>query len=126
MLCPSDRCQGHLWGQPFASSLGPPSSFDLLILADLVFNHSEHRKLVKTIQVALKNNPDSKALVFFTPHRPWLLGKDLAFFTLAEQAGFKVVKLMEKLMDRPMYDEDRGDETLRRTVFGYEIKWKQS
>ena len=116
-----ERYQGHLWGQPFASDLGPPCSYDLLILADLVFNHSEHHKLLKTIQVALKSTPDSKALVFFTPHRPWLLEKDLAFFALAEQAGFRVIKLLERLMDRPMYDEDRGDETLRRTVFCYEI-----
>ena len=98
-------------------------SFDLLILADLVFNHSEQKKLVATVQGSLKKTPESRALVFFTPHRPWLLEKDLEFFKVAEHAGFRAQKFMERLMDRPMYDEDRGDEVLRRTVFGYTLEW---
>ena len=58
--------------------------------------------------MALKKSADAKALVFFTPYRPWLLEKDLAFFDLARGAGFKVEKLLEKVMERVMFDEDPG------------------
>ena len=113
-----------MWGQPLVLDTGVPPSFDLLILADLVFNHSEHEKLISTIKATMKRVPESRALVFFTPHRPWLLEKDLDFYRLAEQSGLQVDKFMEKLMNRPMYEHDRGDETLRRTVYGYEISWR--
>ena len=110
----------------------------MLILADLLFNHSEHAKLVKTIQLTLKKAPSSRAYVFFTPYRPWLLEKDLAFFDLAREAGFTVTKTFEKVMDKVMFEEDPGvsysrfelnstdttqDELLRRTVYGYELSW---
>lgn len=111
----------------------------MLILADLLFNHSEHAKLIKTVQLTLKKASASRAYVFFTPYRPWLLEKDLAFFDLAREAGFTVTKTFEKTMDKVMFEEDPGvsvrwsnlnldtndikDEQLRRTVFGYELSW---
>ena len=99
------------------------SKFDLLILADILFNHSEHGKLVDTLQMSLRKCSDSVALVFFTPYRPWLLDKDLHFFTLARAQGFLVNKILEHTMERLMFEEDPGDEQLRKTVFGYEVKW---
>ncbi|KAH0382423.1 hypothetical protein KCU89_g17508, partial [Aureobasidium melanogenum] len=99
----------------------PDEAFDVLILADLLFNHSEHQKLVQTVTKSLKK--DGTALVFFTPYRPWLLEKDLAFFDLAKESGLKVDKVLEKVMDKVMFEEDPGDELLRRTVFGYELRW---
>ena len=84
------------------------SSFDVLILADLLFNHSEHEKLVKTVQLTLKKSPASRAYVFFTPYRPWLYEKDLAFFDLARDSGFMVSKTFEKVMDKVMFEEDPG------------------
>ena len=113
--------QGYLWGAALSSALSP--GFDLLILADLLFNHSEHTKLVKSISQTLRRTATAKALVFFTPYRPWLLKQDLAFFDLARQEGFVVEMKLEKLMDKVMFVEDRGDETLRRTVYGYELRW---
>lgn len=102
------------------------AKFDLLILADLLFNHSEHAKLVQTVVDTLcKTSPVAMALVFFTPYRPWLLEKDLAFFGLARQAGFDVEKILETKMEKVMFEEDRGDEELRRTVFGYKMTWKK-
>jgi EEF1A N-terminal glycine/lysine methyltransferase len=80
----------------------------VLILADLLFNHSEHAKLIKTVQMTLKKSADAKAYVFFTPYRPWLLEKDLAFFDLAREAGFVVEKTFEKVMDKVMFEEDPG------------------
>jgi EEF1A N-terminal glycine/lysine methyltransferase len=88
--------------------LGSTDGFDVLILADLLFNHSEHSKLVKTVQLTLKKSPQSKAYVFFTPYRPWLLEKDLAFFDLARSAGLIVNKILEKSMAKVMFEEDPG------------------
>lgn len=115
--------QGYLWGAELTASMS--TNFELLILGDLLFNHSEHDKLVKSMQLTLRKGPDSRALVFFTPYRPWLLEKDLAFFDLAKEGGFDVEKVLEKVLPEVMFKEDRGDEMLRRTVFGYELRWKQ-
>lgn len=80
---------GYLWGasvEPLtAALLHPKAGFDLLILADILFNHSEHEKLVTTVQAALRKHSQSVALVFFTPYRPWLLDKDLHFLIWLER-----------------------------------------
>jgi len=121
--------EGFLWGASpdrLIEQLGDEAAgFDVVILADLLFNHSEHGKLVSSVQQTLKPLPDSRALVFFTPYRPWLLEKDLAFFDLAKASGFVVTKLLEEVMEKVMFEEDPGDELLRRTVFGYELRWKE-
>lgn len=145
-LLPEPRsivAQGYLWGAPIQDVIqhlpNMGDAFDVLILADLLFNHSEHAKLVKTVQLTLKKSLDAKAYVFFTPYRPWLLQKDLAFFDLAREAGFAVEKTFEKVMEKVMFEEDPGvslpragnehdtdvaqDELLRRTVYGYELTW---
>jgi EEF1A N-terminal glycine/lysine methyltransferase len=61
--------------------------------------------------------------VFFTPYRPWLYEKDMMFFDIAKEQGFTIKKVLEKVMDKVMFEEDRGDELMRRTVFGYELTW---
>jgi nicotinamide N-methyltransferase len=100
-LPPSIVAEGYLWGAPIADIVRHlpenEEGFDVLILADLLFNHSEHAKLIRT-----------KAYVFFTPYRPWLLEKDLAFFDLAREAGFVVEKTFEKVMEKVMFEEDPG------------------
>ncbi|KAF1343709.1 putative methyltransferase-domain-containing protein [Delphinella strobiligena] len=122
------QAKGYLWGAdvtPLLATLpGNEKGFDVLILADLLFNHSEHGKLLESIQKTLKREVRARALVFFTPYRPWLLERDLAFFDMAAEGGFEVEKIFERVMDRVMFEEDRGDELLRRTVFGYELRWK--
>jgi nicotinamide N-methyltransferase len=85
--------------------------FHTLILADLLFNHSEHEKLIKSIQETLRRSPESVAMVFFTPYRPWLLEKDMDFFRLARESGFKVEKVLEKVMDKVLFEKDRGVST---------------
>ncbi|TVY45257.1 Protein N-terminal and lysine N-methyltransferase [Lachnellula occidentalis] len=114
--------EGYCWGAdpaPLLSHL-PPSAggFDILILADLLFNHSEHGKLVSTIKSTLSKKEGSKALVFFTPYRPWLYEKDMAFFDVVREAGFTVEKVLKEKMEKVMFEGDPGDEELRRTVFG--------
>jgi len=36
---------------------------------------------------------------------------------------FTVGKILETKMEKVMFEEDRGDEGLRRTVFGFEMRW---
>lgn len=103
--------EGYLWGAPVeevTKHLLNAKHFDVLILADLLFNHSEHGKLIKTVQMTLKKSPDARAYVFFTPYRPWLYEKDLAFFELAKESGFTVTKTFEKVMEKVMFEEDPG------------------
>lgn len=119
--------EGFIWGnsiEPLTRHLdGDDRNFDLLILADILFNHTEHAKLISTVSTTLKKNSHARALVFFTPYRPWLYEKDMHFFELARSAGFVVTKLLEHKMEKLMFDNDPGDEQLRRTVFGYDLKW---
>ncbi|PSR76836.1 hypothetical protein BD289DRAFT_378443 [Coniella lustricola] len=140
--------KGFIWGadpRPLLAELQhlPPSSsssspvkdgeaaeaeqeprFDVLILADLLFRHSEHGKLLDTIRDTLKKTSASaKAFVFFTSYRPWLQHKDLAFFDLARQRGFVVEKVLERVMERPMFEDDPGDEEIRKTCTGWVVRW---
>lgn len=120
--------EGYIWGSSPTKLLAhlpsPNHGFDLLLLADLLFNHSCHDALVSTILHTLARTSDARALVFFTPYRPWLLEKDMAFFNVCRDQGLVVGKVMEEVMEKVMFEEDEGDELLRRTVFGYEVKWK--
>ena len=132
--CPDEAgtsivAEGFLWGDRVDGLQrhlsGSDTGFDLLILADILFNHSEHEKLVKTVCALLKRTADARALVFFTPYRPWLFERDMDFFRLAVGGGLIVEKAHESQVERVMFENDRGDEGLRRTVFGYECRWPQ-
>lgn len=119
--------EGYLWGassQKLRAHLQDPlKGFDVMLLADLLFNHHCHDDLALTIVQNLAHTTDARALVFFTPYRPWLLHKDMDFFVNCEKRGLLVQKVVEKVMDDVMFKDDRGDELLRRTVFGYELMW---
>ncbi|KAJ5593986.1 uncharacterized protein N7459_000194 [Penicillium hispanicum] len=124
--------EGYKWGntvEPLLAHIPPAddgkaSMFDVLIMADVVYAHREHGNLVKTMQQTLKKDPAAVALVIFTPYEPWLLPQTERFFPLAEEGGFTVTKIFEKLMDQVLFENDPGDERLRKTVFGYELRWK--
>lgn len=120
--------EGYLWGASTKSVLAhlpsPHQGFDIVLLADLLFNHSCHDALASTIVHTLARTPDARALVFFTPYRPWLLEKDMAFFDLCRGKGLEVDQVAEEVMEKVMFENDRGDEVLRKTVFGYEMRWK--
>ena len=120
--------EGYLWGSSTEKILehlpSPNHGFDVLLLADLLFNHSCHDALVSTIIKTLARTPEARALVFFTPYRPWLLERDMAFFDVCRDKGLEVGKVVEEVMDKVMFEKDKGDELLRRTVFGYEVSWK--
>ncbi|CAG8772571.1 375_t:CDS:1, partial [Dentiscutata heterogama] len=122
---------GYLWGSHTGPLLDVISSqqnsqstnkrpyYDLIILSDLIFNHSQHSALLKTCEECLIEN--GQVLVFFTHHRPWLAYKDMEFFEKAEADGlFKVEKILETLM-KPMFEKDRGSDIVRATVHGYRM-----
>lgn len=141
--------EGYKWGNPVEPLLahlapaieGTAARFDVLIMADVIYSHREHGNLVKTMQQTLKKDAKSVALVIFTPYEPWLLPQTERFFPLAEAGGFTVTKIFEKLMGELLFENDPGvsvnfsephdyaytdsskDEKLRRTVFGYELRW---
>lgn len=127
-LLPQVVAEGYRWGASATKVLAqlpsPGQGFDILLLADLLFNHTCHDALVSTVVGTLARTSDARALVFFTPYRPWLLEKDMAFFDTCRNQGLEVEKVVDEVMEKVMFEEDRGDELLRRTVFGYEVRWK--
>ncbi|KAF3931939.1 hypothetical protein ABW20_dc0101268 [Dactylellina cionopaga] len=121
------ECVGYIWGSDPEPLLAvAPNGFDLLILSDLIFNHSQHEALLKSLAYTLAK-PDGVALVFFTPHRPWLYEADLNFFKITRETGdLEVEQVAEQKMEKAMFEVDRGDENVRRMVYGYKITWKKA
>jgi nicotinamide N-methyltransferase len=120
---------GFVWGadpQPLLARLpGGRDGFDVLILADLLFRHSEHGKLADTIEQTMARRKESRAYVFFTSYRPWLQHKDLNFFDLVRERGFVVEKILERKMDKPLFENDPGDEDVLKTVTGWAVTWPE-
>lgn len=109
--------QGYLWGADVKRLLEANENerFDVIILSDLIFNHSEHRKLLKTCVDILARN--GKILCGFSHHRPWLAHKDLEFFKIAmDEFGFQVIEENKHKMG-VMFEEDPGDVELREHVY---------
>ncbi|KAK4130989.1 hypothetical protein BT67DRAFT_428493 [Trichocladium antarcticum] len=117
---------GYLDGEGEGEGEGEARKFDVLILADLLFRHTEHGNMLKTVRQTLKKTRESTAFVVFTSYRPWLQHKDLAFFDLAREQGFEVEKVLEKKMDRPLFEKDPGDEEVLKTVTGWALRWPEA
>ncbi|CDO56561.1 hypothetical protein DV495_002306 [Geotrichum candidum] len=124
----SDRIavEGYIWGESIADLTkhlpNNEEKFDFVILSDLVFNHTEHHKLLKTSKMAVK--PETgRILVVFSPHRPKLFHKDLEFFDIAtsDEYGFEILDKFE-LDYTPMFEEDDETKEIRGKVFGYLLK----
>ncbi|KAJ0109985.1 nicotinamide n-methyltransferase [Diaporthe amygdali] len=119
--------KGFVWGfDPLPLLAELPAShpkFDVLVLADLLFRHSEHGKLLDTIRDTMARDAGARAYVFFTSYRPWLAHKDMAFFDLARERGFVVDKVLERKMERPLFEDDPGDEEVRKTCTGWVVRW---
>ncbi|OPB36396.1 putative nicotinamide N-methyltransferase [Trichoderma guizhouense] len=109
-----------------SSSAAAEKRFDVLILADLLFRHSEHGALVKTIRETMKVSRDSAAYVFFTSYRPWKKDLDMGFFDVAREAGFEVEQVLEKKLEKPLFENDPGDLDVQKTVKGFIVRWPES
>ncbi|EPS43772.1 hypothetical protein H072_2244 [Dactylellina haptotyla CBS 200.50] len=120
------RCLGYIWGKDPEDLLSTsPNGYDLLILSDLLFNHSQHDALLKSVKQTLAK-PDGVAVIFFTPHRPWLYDADMDFFKIVKESGdLEVEQVVEKRMEKVMFEADKGDENARRMVYGFRVTWKK-
>lgn len=115
--------QGYIWGADIGPLIGnkekeitEDEKFDLVILSDLVFNHTEHLKLLKTCRETVKKN--GKCLVVFSPHRPKLLENDLEFFKTCEDFEFKAEKI-DLVTWKPMFEEDDETIDIRARVYSF-------
>ncbi|EIM81525.1 nicotinamide N-methyltransferase [Stereum hirsutum FP-91666 SS1] len=124
--------KGYIWGQTVAllresitrSDEASSTGFDLIIMSDLVFNHSQHDALLTTAESTLSNvsSDEHKAtlLVFYTHHRPHLAHRDLEFFEKARQRGWICEEIVTEKYP-PMFPEDSGEEEVRATVHGWAL-----
>lgn len=124
--------QGYIWGHPVKPLLDalptPSSKFDLIILSDLIFNHSQHEALLKTCEEALSSDSASShpsVLVFYTHHRPHLAHRDMSFFTKARERGWRSEEILSETFP-PMFPEDSGEEAVRSTVHGWRLTRRES
>lgn len=131
------KVRGFIWGQDVTSlcyddiedpkdlpsTIAEEDKFDLVILSDLVFNHTEHRKLLQNCRSCMKK--DAVALVVFSPHRPWLLEADLEFFVTCEEFELKAEKI-ELVNWKPMFEEDEETSEIRSRVYSFKLipQWK--
>lgn len=141
---------GYTWGRPPTSLLSylPHSEkFDLILLSDLVFNHSQHAALLDSCLALLAppssnnfppstssamptpdvdlSNPSSlrtpALLCFFSHHRPTkaLVEADLGLLSMAKAKGWKVERVWKDSEAGPAFPEDEGDICIRGTVHGW-------
>lgn len=115
--------KGFIWGadakplmEDSEKEIQDEDKFDLVILSDLVFNHTEHLKLLKTCRDTVKKN--GKCLVVFSPHRPKLLENDLEFFKTCEDFQFKAEKI-DLVTWKPMFEEDDESIDIRARVYSF-------
>lgn len=116
--------EGYIWGQdtkPLRDFLPLGQiGFDIIILSDLIFNHSQHDALLNTCEQSLSTDPSACVLAFYTHHRPHLAHRDMEFFKKAIGRGWKAFALITELFP-PMFSEDSGDESVRSTVHGWRL-----
>lgn len=127
----TDNCcaLGYIWGNEtdeIISTLmertnNENSTFDIIILSDVIFNHSEHLKLLKTCRNLLTPKT-GKVLVTFSPHRPKLFDNDMQFFETAKQEPFNFnPRFIEMEHWSPLFKDDTDESTveIRSRVYFY-------
>lgn len=110
------------------------NKFDIIILSDLIFNHSQHHAMLRTCRELVK--PETGVvLVFYTHHRPHLAHRDVEFFEIAQRPfnaeadpenwdevgySFHAKEFLTENMG-VMFEEDQGDQLVRSTVHGWKL-----
>lgn len=113
------QARGFLWGDD-CSPLIKHGKFDLILLADLIFNHSQHVKLLETCRDVLKKG--GVVLTTFSHHLPQHKQKDLGFFAHAHAAGFSSECVRTETWP-VMFEHDQGDRVERATVYLYRLSY---
>lgn len=124
--------EGYIWGNDtsdISAKLGGDGKADFLIMSDLVFNHTEHHKLLKSCKKLIRplenENARSggKCLVVWSPHRPKpkMVENDFKFFSDAKDLFDFDVEMVEMVhWEHPMFPEDpKESEELRKRVYCY-------
>ena len=90
---------------------GGESRFDVVLMADLLFNRSEHEKLLRTLHQVLVP-VTGEAWCIFSHHDPLKAPQDLNFFERAERDfGFSVTRVGEEIRQSyPFVQKDGLDE----------------
>ncbi|KZT66547.1 nicotinamide N-methyltransferase [Daedalea quercina L-15889] len=124
--------QGYIWGHPVGPLLehlrrdSSATGFDLIIMSDLIFNHSQHDALLRTCEETLlprtSEGLEPCLLVFYTHHRPHLAHRDMEFFSKAQERGWRCEEVVtQSFPASPMFPEDPGDKEVRATVHGWQL-----
>ncbi|KAG2226705.1 hypothetical protein INT45_001052 [Circinella minor] len=129
--------QGYVWGTStteLRKAIEPKTTYDVIILSDLVFNHSQHHAMLKTCRELLTPKT-GRVYVFYTHHRPHLAHKDVEFFSIAQRPydpnadpddreslgyGFEADHFLQEKMN-VMFEEDPGDVQVRSTIHGWQL-----
>jgi nicotinamide N-methyltransferase len=92
--------KGYIWGQgtvPLLELLPQGiDGYDVIMLSDLIFNHSQHDALLDTCERVLSNSPGAGVFVFYTHHRPHLAHRDMEFFEKARRRGWTTDEIVEE------------------------------
>lgn len=118
-----DRLLNHLQTQTLIT---PSIGFDVILLSDLVFNHSQHQALLSTCQACLKHqtylHPHTPCLlIFYSHHRPQFVKADEGLIELATQTGWIAEKVTCDPLAGLAFPEDDGDREIRGTVHGWKL-----
>lgn len=119
--------QTYIWGYKCDSffNVTNGNKFDVIIMADLIFNRSEHRKLLTTVKLTLCPNT-GVCWCAFSHHDPGKRDKDLAFFTIAEEEfGFVVEKINEEKRKSYPFVEHDGLDDQRGVIYIYTLTLPQ-
>lgn len=123
----SDEClmksDCYIFGYDVAPLLGAlpgeGEMFDVVFLADLIFNRSEHFKLLTTVNRALRSG--GVAWVTFSHHDPEKSDADMVFFSLAQQEFNFSVDFIKEENWPPLFVENDGLDEERGRVFFYKL-----
>ncbi|KAG7893606.1 hypothetical protein KL905_002266 [Ogataea polymorpha] len=122
---PNCTAKGYIWGNDVEELMQElpqgHKTFDVLLLSDVIFNHTEQRKLLQSCKL-LVTPRTGRVFVPFSPHRPKLLAADLNFFELAQEYGFEVhdegIEMWSPLFKD---DQDKATAELRSRVYKYSM-----
>jgi len=123
VLLPKEDEGDQSRGCSMAVSTG--AGFDLILLSDLVFNHSQHHSLLTTCEESLRaaapDRPAPSLLVFYSHHRPWCVQADEQFLVIAQQRGWLCSRIIQDHNAGLAFPKDSGDPAIRATVHGWRL-----
>lgn len=109
------KAVGYIWGNDpneIREALTNGKTFDLILLSDVIFNHTEQYKLLDSCR-KLITPKTGKILVTFTPHRPWLLNADLDFFHKCTEHPYCFKpKFIHQVHYSPLFKDDHDETTV--------------